>query len=95
MAALRSPAGLAAYAASKSGVLRLVESYAEELKAEGIRVNAVLPGTIDTPQNRAAMPGADTTTWVQPAQLAEAIAFLLSGAASGVTGTLLPVTARG
>jgi NAD(P)-dependent dehydrogenase (short-subunit alcohol dehydrogenase family) len=95
MAALRSPAGLAAYAASKSGVLRLVESYAEELKAEGIRVNAVLPGIIDTPQNRAAMPGADTTTWVQPAQLAEAIAFLLSGAASGITGTLLPVTGRG
>lgn len=95
MAALKSPAALAPYSASKSGVLRLVESYAEELKAEGIRVNAVLPGTIDTPQNRAAMPDADTAGWVQPAQLAEAIAFLLSDAASGITGVLLPVTARG
>jgi NAD(P)-dependent dehydrogenase (short-subunit alcohol dehydrogenase family) len=95
MAALRAPAQLAAYAASKSGVLRLVESFADELKAEGIRVNAVLPGTIDTPQNRAAMPGADSSAWVQPAQLAEAIGFLLSDAGSGVTGALLPVTAKG
>jgi NAD(P)-dependent dehydrogenase (short-subunit alcohol dehydrogenase family) len=95
MAALRAPAGLAAYSAAKSGVLRLVESFAEELKPAGLRVNAVLPGTIDTPQNRAAMPGADTSGWVAPAQLAEAIAFLVSDAASGITGALLPVTARG
>jgi len=95
MAALRSPSGLAAYSAAKSGVLRLVEAYAEELKPEGLRVNALLPGTIDTPQNRAAMPGADTSGWVAPAQLAEAAAFLLSPEASGITGALLPVTARG
>lgn len=95
MAALRAPAGLAAYAAAKSGVLRLVEATAEEMKAEGIRVNALLPGTIDTPQNRAAMPDADTTRWVAPAQLAEAAAFLLSPAASGITGALVPVTGRG
>lgn len=95
MAALRAPAGLAAYAAAKSGVLRLVEAAAEEVKAEGIRVNALLPGTIDTPQNRAAMPDADTSRWVAPAQLAEAAAFLLSPAASGITGALLPVTGRG
>lgn len=95
MAALKAPAQLAAYSASKSGVLRLVEAYAEELKPAGLRVNAILPGTIDTPQNRAAMPGADTAGWVQPAQLAEAAAFLLSPAASGITGVLLPVTAKG
>jgi NAD(P)-dependent dehydrogenase (short-subunit alcohol dehydrogenase family) len=58
-------------------------------------VNALLPGTIDTPQNRAAMPEADTSRWVAPAQLAEAAAFLLSPAASGVTGAQLPVTGRG
>jgi len=95
MAALRAPSGLAAYAAAKSGVLRLVEATADEVKSEGIRVNALLPGTIDTPQNRAAMPDADTTRWVAPAQVAEAAMFLLSPAASGVTGALLPVTGRG
>ena len=95
MTGLRGSAGLAAYSAAKSGVLRLVESFAEELKPAGLRVSAVLPGTIDTPQNRAAMPGADSSGWVAPSQVAEAIAFLVSDAASGITGALLPVTARG
>ncbi|MFO1047651.1 MAG: SDR family oxidoreductase [Geminicoccaceae bacterium] len=87
--------GMAAYTAAKSAVLRLSESLADELKAEGVRVNCVLPSIIDTPQNRAAMPKADTSRWVTPGQLAEVIAFLLSDAASGVTGTGVPVTGRG
>ncbi|MBU8538397.1 SDR family NAD(P)-dependent oxidoreductase [Falsiroseomonas tokyonensis] len=95
VAGLRAPAGMAAYAASKAGVLRLVEAYAEELKPTGLRVNALLPGTLDTPQNRAAMPEADPAGWVAPAQVAEAACFLVSGAASGITGALLPVTGRG
>jgi len=93
-AALRAPAEMGAYAAAKSAVLRLTESLADELKGSGIRVNAVLPGTIDTPQNRAAMPDADPAPWVRPAEVAEAILFLLSDAASGVTGALLPVGGR-
>src|SRR6185437_3551398 len=93
-AALRAPEGLAAYASSKAAVLRLTESLADELKRDGVRVNAVLPGTIDTPQNRAAMPDADPSLWVQPTEVAEAILFLLSDAASGVTGALLPVGGR-
>lgn len=94
-AALRAPAGMAAYAASKSAVLRLVESLADELKATGIRVNSVLPGTMDTPQNRAAMPDADPALWTRPDEVARTIAFLLSADASGITGAHLPVPGRG
>lgn len=93
--ALHAGAGIAAYAAGKSAALRMVESFADELRSDGVRVNAVLPGTIDTPQNRTAMPDADHATWVRPAQIAEVITFLLSDAASGITGALIPVTGRG
>ena len=90
-AGLRGSGQMAPYAATKSAVMRLTESLADELRPDRIRVNAVLPTTIDTPQNRAAMPGADTDRWVKPAEVAEAMLFLLSGAASGVSGALLPV----
>jgi NAD(P)-dependent dehydrogenase (short-subunit alcohol dehydrogenase family) len=90
-AGLRGSGEMAAYSATKSAVMRLTESLADELRPDRIRVNAVLPTTIDTPQNRAAMPGADTTRWVKPSEVGEAMAFLLSDAASGVSGALLPV----
>ncbi len=90
-AGLRGSGEMAAYGATKSAVMRLTESLADELRGDRIRVNAVLPTTIDTPQNRAAMPGADTARWVKPSEVAEAMAFLLSDAASGVSGALLPV----
>jgi len=94
-AGLAGPAGLAAYSASKSAVLRLTESLSAEVKAKGLRVNAVLPSTIDTPQNRAAMPGADTSKWVSPDAIADVIVFLASDAARAVTGVALPVFGRG
>jgi NAD(P)-dependent dehydrogenase (short-subunit alcohol dehydrogenase family) len=85
---------MGAYAASKAGVHRLTESLAEELKSSGITVNAVLPSIIDTPANRADMPGADVSTWVTPASLAAIMLFLASDAAKDITGALLPVTGR-
>ena len=91
---LKAPAGLAAYAASKAAVHRIVESFADELKAEGVRVNAILPSIIDTPQNRASMPDAAHATWVSPANIAETIAFLLSDGGRDITGALLTMTGR-
>jgi len=93
--ALKGGAGYAAYSASKSAVVRLTESLAEELKASSINVNCMLPGTIDTPQNRAAMPSADHSKWVEPAALAEVIAFLAGDASRAVTGVAIPVYGRG
>ncbi len=92
--ALKASAGMGPYAASKAGVHALTESLAEELKADGVTVNAVLPSIIDTPTNRADMPKADFAAWVSPGELAATILFLASEEASGVTGALLPVTGR-
>jgi len=92
LAALKAGAGMGPYAASKSGVHRFTESLAEEFKGRGVTVNAVLPSTIDTPANRAAMPQADFGKWVAPADLAAAILFLASTEAGAITGALLPVT---
>jgi NAD(P)-dependent dehydrogenase (short-subunit alcohol dehydrogenase family) len=91
--ALQAGAGMGAYAASKAGVHRLTEALAAEWKGK-ITVNAVLPSTIDTPANRASMPKADFTKWVSPKELADVILFLVSDAASAVTGALLPVSGR-
>ncbi|TAN01086.1 MAG: SDR family oxidoreductase [Rhodanobacteraceae bacterium] len=93
-AALKAGAGMGAYTASKSGVMRFTESLAEELKPRRITVNAVLPSIIDTPPNRKDMPKADFGKWVKPEQLADVIVFLLSDQASAITGALIPVTGR-
>jgi NAD(P)-dependent dehydrogenase (short-subunit alcohol dehydrogenase family) len=92
---LSGSAGFAAYSASKSAVLRLTESLADELKAAGINVNCIMPGTIDTPQNRAAMPDADFSTWVDPAAIADVILFLASDAARAIQGAAIPVYGKG
>jgi NAD(P)-dependent dehydrogenase (short-subunit alcohol dehydrogenase family) len=90
-ASLAGGANSAAYSAAKGAVLRLTESLSAEVKARGIHVNAVLPGTIDTPQNRKETPNADYSRWVAPAALADVILFLASGAARAIHGAGIPV----
>jgi NAD(P)-dependent dehydrogenase (short-subunit alcohol dehydrogenase family) len=87
-------AGAAAYAASKAGVIALVEAASEEVKRSGVCVNCVLPSVIDTPGNRAAQPDADPSRWVRPEEIGAVIAFLCSREASGVTGAAIPVYGR-
>jgi NAD(P)-dependent dehydrogenase (short-subunit alcohol dehydrogenase family) len=81
----------AAYAASKAAVLALVQAAAAEVLADGVRINAVLPSTIDTPANRAAMPQHDPSQWVSVESLSGVIAFLLSDAARDISGAAIPV----
>jgi NAD(P)-dependent dehydrogenase (short-subunit alcohol dehydrogenase family) len=93
-AAGKAAAGMGAYAASKSGVLRVTEALAEETKDRGLTVNAVLPSIIDTPANRKEMPQADFSRWVAPEAVADVIAFLLSYGARAITGAGIPVVGR-
>jgi NAD(P)-dependent dehydrogenase (short-subunit alcohol dehydrogenase family) len=79
------------YCASKAAVRTLTESLAAENKFNNINVNCILPGTIDTTQNRADMPDADFSKWVPPAALADVVLFLASDAARCVTGAAIPV----
>jgi NAD(P)-dependent dehydrogenase (short-subunit alcohol dehydrogenase family) len=91
-AAAKAGAGMGPYAASKAGVAKLTESLAEELAGVGVRVNALLPSTIDTPANRREMPTADFSTWVQPTDIAKVIVFLLSDQSAAISGAAIPVT---
>jgi NAD(P)-dependent dehydrogenase (short-subunit alcohol dehydrogenase family) len=85
-------ANMGAYTAAKTVVLRLTEAMAAELRSRNINVNCVLPGTLDTPENRAAMPDADPARFVALTDVAEAIVFLASPAAHAIHGAALPVT---
>ncbi len=91
-AAQRGVAQMGAYVAAKSAVIRLTETMAAELREKGINVNCVLPTVIDTPENRAAMPNADPSRWVAPADLARTIVFLASDDACAIHGAAVPVT---
>jgi len=87
-------AGAAAYAVSKAGVVALTRVLALENKEHGVRVNCVMPGTIDTPSNRSAMPKADRSAWTPPAAIARVIVFLLSPDSAPVSGGIVPVDAH-
>ena len=92
---LAGSAGYAAYSASKSAVLRLTEALADEVKASNVNVNCIMPGTIDTPQNRAANPTADFSKWVEPSAIADVILFLASDASRAINGAAVPVFGKG
>jgi NAD(P)-dependent dehydrogenase (short-subunit alcohol dehydrogenase family) len=92
VAGLGGKANMGAYSAAKSAVIRLTESMSAELRDKGINVNCILPSIIDTPQNRADMPGADPRRWVAPEALAEVVLFLASDAARAIHGAAIPVT---
>jgi NAD(P)-dependent dehydrogenase (short-subunit alcohol dehydrogenase family) len=94
--AAESPgATVGAYGASKAALVSLIRTVAIENKDAGITANVILPGTMDTPANRAAMPGADTSQWVQPASVASLIVWLAGDAGKDVTGAAIPVYGRG
>jgi NAD(P)-dependent dehydrogenase (short-subunit alcohol dehydrogenase family) len=90
-AGVSGAAKMSAYSVSKSAVIRLTESMSAEVKDRGINVNCILPGTIDTPENREAMPNVNYEKWVKPESLADVIMFLASYEARDIHGAAIPV----
>jgi NAD(P)-dependent dehydrogenase (short-subunit alcohol dehydrogenase family) len=89
--AVEPAAGLGAYSASKAALVSLVRTIALENKQHGISANVILPGTMDTPANRAAMPQANFSRWVRPQQVASMLVHLSSETSSQVTGAVIPI----
>jgi NAD(P)-dependent dehydrogenase (short-subunit alcohol dehydrogenase family) len=87
--------GVGAYSASKAALVSLIQTVARENQDLAITANVILPGTMDTPANRQAMPGADTSKWVQPASIASLIVWLAGDAGKDVNGAVIPVYGRG
>ena len=90
-AALQPFPGAAGYIASKAAVLALVDALSAEYRHERVRVNAVLPGVIDTPANRESMPGSNREDWVSPENIAKTILFLAGDESSTISGARIPV----
>lgn len=86
--------GAAAYGASKAAVVSMAQAVAREVLDHGIRINAILPSTMDTPANRASMPKADPSKWVSLESASSVIAFLLSEDSRDVSGAAIPVYGR-
>ena len=92
--ALRPFAGASPYVTSKAAVLAFIQALDADYRSQGLRANAILPSVIDTPANRAAEPDADHSKWVQPAEIAKVVRFLVSDDARVVTGGAIPVYGR-
>jgi len=93
-AALRPFPGAAGYITGKAAVLALIGALDAEYKHDGIRCNAILPSVIDTPANRSAQPDADYSKWVQPAEIAKVVRFLVSDESGPTSGAAVPVYGR-
>ena len=91
LAAAEPHAGLGAYVTFKSALVSLVRTVALENKDAGLTANVVLPGTMDTPANRKAMPGADFSKWLKPADVADLVLWLADERAAHITGTAIPI----
>jgi NAD(P)-dependent dehydrogenase (short-subunit alcohol dehydrogenase family) len=90
-AAIAPQPGVGAYAASKAALVSLIQTVALENKDRGIAANVILPGTMDTPANRRAMPDADFSRWVPPSQVADLLVHLASDQASAISGAVIPI----
>jgi NAD(P)-dependent dehydrogenase (short-subunit alcohol dehydrogenase family) len=90
-AALEPGAGVGAYSASKAAMVSLIRTVALENKDAGLTANVILPGTMDTPANRKAIPNADFSKWVRPSTVAGLIAWLAGDAGKDVNGAVIPV----
>jgi NAD(P)-dependent dehydrogenase (short-subunit alcohol dehydrogenase family) len=90
-AALHPFPGAAGYISAKAAVLAFIQALDAEYKSHGIRCNAILPSVIDTPANREAMPDADHSKWVAPADIAKVVRFLVSEDSKPTTGAAIPV----
>jgi NAD(P)-dependent dehydrogenase (short-subunit alcohol dehydrogenase family) len=90
-AALEPGAGVGAYSASKAAMVSLIRTVAIENKDAGLTANVILPGTMDTPANREAMPDADFSKWVRPETVASLITWLAGEAGKDVNNAVIPV----
>ncbi len=90
-AAVEPGAGVGAYSASKAAMVSLIRTVALENKDAGLTANAILPGTMDNPANRKAIPNADVSKWVQPDSVAELVVWLAGEAGKDVNGSVIPV----
>jgi NAD(P)-dependent dehydrogenase (short-subunit alcohol dehydrogenase family) len=87
--------GAAAYSVSKAGVLTLTRCLAQEVKGHNLTANVVLPGLIDTPQNRQSIPGSDYSEWISPASIAHLMLYLASEEAGAINGAAVPIYGKG
>jgi NAD(P)-dependent dehydrogenase (short-subunit alcohol dehydrogenase family) len=92
--ALKPFPGAAAYVTAKAAVLAFVQALDADYRSKGIRANAILPSVIDTPANRRDQPDADYSKWVQPAEIARVVRFLVSDDSAVTSGAAIPVYGR-